>query len=60
MWKWVREHVDASDVCLVGGCGCVVWGAAQVSLAAAWMIGGCILVGFAVIITVAKVGAKRR
>jgi len=38
------------DLFLAAGCGCVVYGVALLSPAAAWIVGGVMLIGFGVLI----------
>lgn len=52
--KRLVKYLD--DILLIAGCFCILFGIAQWSIPITWMIGGGMLIGFAVL--AGKVGAK--
>jgi hypothetical protein len=52
MKKFWRNYLD--DICLVAGCGCILYGVSLWSWAFTWILAGVMLIGFGVLIGKAK------
>lgn len=52
MKKLLRDYL--SDFLLLAGCGCILYGIAQLSLIATWIVGGMMLTGLAALIAFDK------
>jgi hypothetical protein len=52
MKRWLSDYLD--DICLLAGCGCILYGLAQWNPVMTWVTGGLMLVGFGVLIGIRK------